>query len=259
MVTSPSGKDVRFAVGTDFVGSTSGSYEWSPVELEIITQNSPTNDKARFGFDYDLGEEKTVSTTLSPESTTKEFGPVRVTFFVVAVDENKAADQMDKVMIPDLEQLATDHLCTLRYTSITSCRIECHMSSDPERGCISVTVALNNACEYSVEELKSDVDTLYLDSWAKLFSADRIDMDDCLASIQYQWYITIAAAMVFTVLTFLFGFCTHKMLQIKKDMTPFKKLNPDPVLQSQVSSQSSRYAYRNAAYPFEIVNEEMDC
>merc|ERR1719270_518771 len=64
------------------------------------------------------------------------------------------------------------------------------MTSDPDRGCLAFEVALEKSilCDYNITAFKSDLSD-NLKVWTNRYNAGRIDLDDCLSSIQYQWIL----------------------------------------------------------------------
>ena len=113
-------------------------------------------------IDYDLGENFNI-TTPSPETTTPRVPDhdTGIKIFTLPVNEKSFVETSFEEMMGDLRNIAEAKRCSLRNTSAMSCRHECHMSDDPERGCVSVIVDLliiPQLCQMTHEQFKQEIE-----------------------------------------------------------------------------------------------------
>ena len=49
--------------------------------------------------------------------------------------------------------------CKITRTRVESCRVDCSMTSDPDRGCLAFEVALEKSilCDYNITAFKNDL------------------------------------------------------------------------------------------------------
>ena len=75
-------------------------------------------------------------------------------------------------LIQQLQDMVAKERCQLVYGPATSCRQECHMSEDPDRGCISVTVGLKYNplyCAMTKQELKHKIENKVYAKFSSIF------------------------------------------------------------------------------------------
>ena len=116
----------------------------------------------RIIINYDLGENFTI-TTPSPPTTTpivpnQDDG---TKLFILPVNEISFCENKFAILIDDLTKIAEAERCKLINTNAMSCQHECHMSDDPDRGCVSVVVGLIYdplICKMTQEQFKQKID-----------------------------------------------------------------------------------------------------
>ena len=92
---------------------------------------------------YDLGEDFNF-TTPTPETTTPKLPDAEngIKIFVLPVNEQSFCETQFEILIEHLETISETERCKLLHTPPLSCRNECQMSDDPDRGCVKVIVGL---------------------------------------------------------------------------------------------------------------------
>ena len=116
----------------------------------------------RIIINYDLGDNITI-TTPSPETTTpmvpnQDDG---IKIFILPVNEKSFCETYFDILIDNLTKIADDNRCKLINTAAMSCRHECHMSEDLDRGCVSVVVGLivdPLICKMTQAEFRNKID-----------------------------------------------------------------------------------------------------
>ena len=90
-----------------------------------------------------MGEDFNITTsTPAPNTTVHPDEDIAIKIYILPVNEKSFYDNSFASFINELQKLANEDLCNLITGLARSCRTECHMSEDPDRGCISVTVDL---------------------------------------------------------------------------------------------------------------------
>ena len=81
--------------------------------------------------------------------------------FILPVNEKSFCETYFDILIDNLTKIADDNRCKLINTAAMSCRHECHMSEDLDRGCVSVVVGLivdPLICKMTQAEFKNKID-----------------------------------------------------------------------------------------------------
>lgn len=123
-----------------------------------------TTKKSNFRMKYHLGPAFPDTTTTKPTTVTTKPPDGIVTIYVVAVNEQGFMSSSFEQMWNDILDMAKPNgNCNVIRSKVTSCRSECSLTSDEDRGCakFSVTVESSIFCQYSTEALKSDIDKKY--------------------------------------------------------------------------------------------------
>ena len=114
-------------------------------------------------INYDLGEDFNITTPL-PETTTPMLPDEQngIKIYILPVNEDLFYLTQFPLLIDELTTIAKVEQCQLLNSTAMSCREECHMSRDPDRGCISVIVGLEYnplRCKMTKEEFKQNIKT----------------------------------------------------------------------------------------------------
>ena len=81
--------------------------------------------------------------------------------YVLPVNEASFYSKDFPTLIQQLQDMVAKERCQLVNGPATGCRQECHMSEDPDRGCISVIVGVQYNplyCTMSKQELKHKIE-----------------------------------------------------------------------------------------------------
>ena len=92
----------------------------------------------------------------------------------------------------------------------------------------------------------------------ELFDVDRIELDDCLSSVQTMWIITEVSVISFAVVTFIMSMIVLRLMKkIRAKHIPYNRLSRNSGLKStQLPSSSNGLrtpGYKNTSSPFEEV------
>jgi hypothetical protein len=108
---------------------------------------------------YSLGPREPITTTTEPNTETPK--PLRgdVTVYVVTVNEEEFYEKHWRNMWNNIEAMVTTG-CTLHRTHLVSCRSECSMTQEPDRGCVTFGVTLQNSvlCPNTSEQLRQGLE-----------------------------------------------------------------------------------------------------
>ena len=80
--------------------------------------------------------------------------------YVLPVNEASFYSKNFPTLIQQLQDMVAKERCQLVNGPATGCRQECHMSEDPDRGCVSVIVDLMDDslyCKLSLEQFEENV------------------------------------------------------------------------------------------------------
>ena len=170
LLSATMGKNVALAVESKIINSTGvGGPKRKPIEIDLVTRKmaSDVGESRKVRIEYDLGKAGDLNvTTVSPAPPTagglENLSPIEI--FVVAVNENDSVTIMeDKLATLNDFVSSIDHRCYLIRTGYKSCKSRCHMSSDPDRGCLSVKVAVSYGlgCEYFSSDLLKGLESKF--------------------------------------------------------------------------------------------------
>ena len=272
LIIPTKGREINIAVESKVLNSTTGDkIERKTIEINLVTRKVPRDNEdpnhlhlqRNLRIEYNLGDRDDNNITTSAPTTTTTPGlddldPV--TLFFVAINEEKAIPLIESIL-QDTENFITmtDFRCQLVNSALTSCRKGCHMSSNPDRGCVSVMLGVTTGlgCEYTTKELRNDLSSIFFGNWTKTLNASRIDIDDCLESVEHQWYIFAATVMLVGSLILIFGYLSFRVISSKLKFKLLQSNQPGDDSSAGFSSKSEKeYGYRNVAYPFVIANED---
>ena len=111
---------------------------------------------------YDLGEDFNI-TTPRPETTTAMIPDEQngIKIYILPVNEDLFYPTQFSILINELTAIAEQERCELLNGPAMSCRQECHLSQDPDRGCISVIVGLKYnplICKMTTEQFAQEIE-----------------------------------------------------------------------------------------------------
>ena len=102
-------------------------------------------------------------TTPSPKTTTPMIPDDQngIKIYILPVNEGLFYLTQFPLLIDELTKIANEERCQLLNSTAMSCRQECHMSQNPDRGCISVIVGLEYnplICKMTKEQFKQKIE-----------------------------------------------------------------------------------------------------
>lgn len=91
------------------------------------------------------------------------------------------------------------------------------MTTSTERGCVyfSASVETTTSCSYTNELLRKDLtsDDSTLEELADIAEADRIEIDECLDTVEWGWMVFVIGIPVVTALVFVAGYAVFSLME----------------------------------------------
>ena len=112
-------------------------------------------------MNYELGQDfniTTSTTTTTQKVPTKDDG---IHIFILPVNEMYFYENYFDEFVQDLKDIAYAERCKLLKTDAMSCRDECFMSDNPDRGCLGVIVGLIHdplICKMTQDDFKERIE-----------------------------------------------------------------------------------------------------
>ena len=129
-----------------------------------MTQNQPNVvERGRIRIEHSIGPSEEITTTTTTETPTTVEREKDIQIFVVAVNEQKFYKEQFDNLYNDIKGVFDNQTypnCEISRTIAKSCSLECSMTDDPDRGCVTFTVGLvqSDVCSYNYNLFKADLE-----------------------------------------------------------------------------------------------------
>ena len=132
------------------------------IKWKVISDRRPNGNpkKSKFQLEHALGPTDPITTTMPPNTTTSRPLNGEVKVYIVAVNEQGFYHEKFPTFYDEIKGLAEEKGCNITRTHIKSCRLECGMTTNPDRGCLTFEVGLEDNpifCNYQIEAFKNDM------------------------------------------------------------------------------------------------------
>ena len=140
--------------------------ESEKIKWKVISDKRPNEkpvQESKFRLDYILGPSEPITTTMKPNITTPRPLNGEVRIYILAINEQTFFKNHFTQLYGEISNLTQNSpngkSCKITRTNVVSCRLDCAMTSNPDRGCLAFEVALEKSilCDYNITTFKSDL------------------------------------------------------------------------------------------------------